>query len=168
MTEFRNDEEEEMATKLSKPNPNSTVLGKTTKNDENDDEVVSKKQKLQEITSVDEKLDEEDDEEDDVEYDLNGNDGDDNEDEDDEDEDSNGKEVVDRKGKGKLIEESESSSDSDSGGDAEYDSDDSDLSDDPLAEVDLDNILPSRTRRNVPQRGIQIGNNDNKSDNHDA
>lgn len=53
------------------------------------------------------------------------------------------------KGKGKLIEveESDDSDDDDDEDDEDGDEyDESDLSDDPLAEVDLDNILPSRTR----------------------
>nr|XP_023898808.1 nucleolin-like [Quercus suber]POE52782.1 hypothetical protein CFP56_60466 [Quercus suber] len=85
------------------------------------------------------------------------------EDEDDDEDSENGDEkaVVDRKGKGimradkgkgKLIEEEKNDddeddddSDNDIGGDVS--DGESDLSDDPLAEVDLDNILPSRTRR---------------------
>ncbi|CDP09636.1 unnamed protein product [Coffea canephora] len=81
------------------------------------------------------------------------------EDSDDDDSDANA-EIVDRKGKGimtddkgkgKLVEVSQDSSDSGSESDA-----DSDLSDDPLAEIDLDNILPSRTRRRVVQPGVHI------------
>ncbi|KAM0934833.1 hypothetical protein DsansV1_C30g0214661 [Dioscorea sansibarensis] len=65
-------------------------------------------------------------------------------------------EVVDRKGKGKMVVEVK---DDDDGGDSSSESsadgamgdeDDSDFDDDPLAEVDLDNILPSRTRRRAP------------------
>lgn len=65
-------------------------------------------------------------------------------------------EVVDRKGKGKAVVEDE---DDDDGDDSSSESsadgtmgneDDSDFDDDPLAEVDLDNILPSRTRRRAP------------------
>ncbi|CAH8382908.1 unnamed protein product [Eruca vesicaria subsp. sativa] len=81
-----------------------------------------------------------------------------------EEEENDGEEENDRKGKGlsredkgkgKLIEfdESESSDDEDEYGD-EYD--ESELSDDPLAEVDLDNILPSRTRRRSIQPGVYI------------
>ncbi|CAN8293901.1 unnamed protein product [Cochlearia groenlandica] len=78
------------------------------------------------------------------------------------------------KGKGKLIEfdesddeEDDSDDDEDEDGGDEYD--DSDLSDDPLAEVDLDNILPSRTRRRSIQPGVYIsndrcGNNNNNED----
>ncbi|KAF8104547.1 hypothetical protein N665_0171s0052 [Sinapis alba] len=58
------------------------------------------------------------------------------------------------KGKGKLIEVDESDDSDDD--DDEYD--ESDLSDDPLAEVDLDNILPSRTRRRSNQPGVYISN----------
>jgi len=96
-------------------------------------------------------------------------------DEDDEDEDeenSDEEPVVDRKGKGilrddkgkgKMIEEEdEDEDDSDDSDDSDDDSDgnvsgsDSDFSDDPLAEVDLDNILPSRTRRRTAQSGVRI------------
>lgn len=89
-------------------------------------------------------------------------DEDNEEDSDDEDSNANAK-IVDRKGKGimrddkgkgKLVEVSQDSSDSGSESDA-----DSDLSDDPLAEIDLDNILPSRTRRRLVQPGVQISNN---------
>lgn len=55
------------------------------------------------------------------------------------------------KGKGKMImveEEEDSSDDSDVAGVAS--GSDSDYSDDPLMEVDLNNILPSRTRRWAP------------------
>lgn len=64
------------------------------------------------------------------------------------------------KGKGKMVieeEEEDSDSDSDSdddglaGGVVGGEGDDSDFCDDPLAEVDLENILPSRTRRRAPQ-----------------
>ncbi|KAL4653002.1 hypothetical protein ACB092_01G270700 [Castanea dentata] len=113
--------------------------------------------------------DDDDDDDDEEEYE--------DEDEDDDDGDSeNGDEkaVVDRKGKGimrddkgkgKLIEE-ENDDDDDDEDDDDSDSDigsdvsdgESDLSDDPLAEVDLDNILPSRTRRRTVQPGIHIAN----------
>ncbi|KAF3435304.1 hypothetical protein FNV43_RR22391 [Rhamnella rubrinervis] len=117
---------------------------------------------------------------------------DDNDDDDDEDnqdgEESNGKAETDRKGKGitrddkgkgKLIAEEdddgEEDSDDDSGdGGSELEDGDSDLSDDPLAEVDLDNILPSRTRRRQVQPGVYIANDhgndkdDDDSDDSDA
>ncbi|GLT76432.1 hypothetical protein SLA2020_480900 [Shorea laevis] len=102
------------------------------------------------------------------------------EDEDD-DEGVNGDAHLDKKGKGILIEEEGDSddddddNDDDDSSDSEEESDgDSDLSDDPLAEVDLDNILPSRTRRRVVQPGVYIANdlgnkgNDEDSDNSDA
>ncbi|XP_039124134.1 histone H2A.Z-specific chaperone CHZ1-like [Dioscorea cayenensis subsp. rotundata] len=63
------------------------------------------------------------------------------------------------KGKGKMVVEDEqvdgddedsSSDDVSNGGVDGGDEDGSDFDDDPLAEVDLDNILPSRTRRRVP------------------
>ncbi|KAF8104824.1 hypothetical protein N665_0166s0010 [Sinapis alba] len=105
-----------------------------------------------------------------------------------EDEDDDEEEEVDRKGKGisredkgkgKLIEVEESSDDSDDEDDEDGDEyDESDLSDDPLAEVDLDNILPSRTRRRSIQPGVYISNDrtggvneeddDSSSDDSDA
>ncbi|KAF3572835.1 hypothetical protein F2Q69_00059455 [Brassica cretica] len=70
------------------------------------------------------------------------------------------------KGKGKLIEVDESDdSDDDDDDDDEDEYDESDLSDDPLAEVDLDNILPSRTRRRSIQPGVYISND--RSGNHE-
>ncbi|XP_018438510.1 uncharacterized protein LOC108810944 [Raphanus sativus] len=85
------------------------------------------------------------------------------------------------KGKGKLIEfdESDDSDDDDNEDDEDVDEyDESDLSDDPLAEVDLDNILPSRTRRRSIQPGVFISNDrignheddddDDSSDDSDA
>ncbi|KVI09251.1 glutamic acid-rich protein [Cynara cardunculus var. scolymus] len=113
----------------------------------------------------------EEEEEEEEEEDYEGEEGvdsdDDEEEEDDDDEDevehSNGGGEIDRKGKGimkddkgkgKLIEESEED-DSDDDGASESDGDD-DLSDDPLAEVDLDNILPSRTRRRTVPPGVRI------------
>ncbi|GMH25684.1 hypothetical protein Nepgr_027527 [Nepenthes gracilis] len=85
----------------------------------------------------------------------------------------NGKAVVDRKGKGILIEgseeeEEEDDDDDDSSDDGDNLSDgDSDLSDDPLAEVDLDNILPSRTRRRVVHPGAYIATNLSQNDDDD-
>ncbi|KAL5581441.1 hypothetical protein UlMin_013883 [Ulmus minor] len=113
------------------------------------------------------------------------------EDEDDEDEGygdgekSNGKAEADRKGKGimrddkgkgKMIvededDDEEDSDDDSSDGGSELEGEDSDLSDDPLAEVDLDNILPSRTRRRQVQPGVYIANdlgNDGDSDSDDS
>ncbi|CAK7328383.1 unnamed protein product [Dovyalis caffra] len=92
-----------------------------------------------------------------------------------EDEEENGEEVVvDRKGKGILIEEDEDDSDDDgsSGDGSELEGgDDSEEAeeDDPLAEVDLDNILPSRTRRKVVHPGVYIANDNlaNEDDNSD-
>ncbi|XVF59958.1 hypothetical protein PTKIN_Ptkin08bG0003800 [Pterospermum kingtungense] len=92
---------------------------------------------------------EEDEEEEDDDYE---------DDDDEEEEDGNAK--TDRKGKGILVEEEKDSDDddddddsSDGGNESEGESD---LSDDPLAEVDLDNILPSRTRRGVVRPGVYI------------
>lgn len=91
------------------------------------------------------------------------------------------KAVIDRKGKGILIEEEEDMDSDDDDDDDSSDADvgdnlsgcESDLSDDPLAEVDLDNILPSRTRRRVIQPGAYIANDmgidlDDDSDDSDA
>ncbi|KAK9061642.1 hypothetical protein SSX86_018824 [Deinandra increscens subsp. villosa] len=110
------------------------------------------------------------DDEDDVDVDV-----DEDEDED-EVEHSNGGGEIDRKGKGimkddkgkgKLIEESEDddddSSDDEDGGGGESDGDD-DFSDDPLAEVDLDNILPSRTRRGAAPKGVRISGDEVAND----
>lgn len=63
------------------------------------------------------------------------------------------------KGKGIPVEEEEDDLDDSSGGDSDdavgrKEEDDSDFVDDPLAEIDLDNILPSRTRRrDLPSPG---------------
>ncbi|XP_057807792.1 uncharacterized protein LOC131022356 [Salvia miltiorrhiza] len=81
--------------------------------------------------------------------------------------------MVDRKGKGKMIEDSDNEDsdghvddDDDSSDDSDSDFsdglDESDLEDDPLAEVDLDNILPSRTRRSRAQPGVRISNDHDK------
>ncbi|CAI9777233.1 unnamed protein product [Fraxinus pennsylvanica] len=71
--------------------------------------------------------------------------------------------VRDDKGKGKLIEESDHDDD-DSSDDCESELSgfDSDLADDPLAEVDLDNILPSRTQRSAIQPGFHISDDRNQ------
>ena len=119
--------------------------------------------------------DDDDDEEEEEEYE--------DEDEDDDEDSENGDEkaVVDRKGKGimradkgkgKLIEEENDDDEDDDDSDSDIGSDvsdgESDLSDDPLAEVDLDNILPSRTRRRTVQPGIHIVNDHrNHNKNHD-
>ncbi|KAK4757128.1 hypothetical protein SAY87_007255 [Trapa incisa] len=79
--------------------------------------------------------------------------------------------LKDNKGKGKLIlddedsdvDETDDKDSSDSDGDVRSGSD-SDWSDDPLAEVDLDNILPSRTRRRRSQSGIFISSNKRNTD----
>uniref|UniRef100_A0A7N0T560 Histone chaperone domain-containing protein n=1 Tax=Kalanchoe fedtschenkoi TaxID=63787 RepID=A0A7N0T560_KALFE len=80
----------------------------------------------------------------------------------------------DDKGKGKMVEEEQEEEDDsdvveeddDDSSDDDYDSsdgDDSDLSDDPLAEVDLDNILPCRTRRRAMNSGISLGKTEEAS-----
>ncbi|CAN0870169.1 hypothetical protein LINGRAHAP2_LOCUS9448 [Linum grandiflorum] len=102
----------------------------------------------------------------------------------DEDEEEDGEAVVvDRKGKGIMIEEEEEEDEDDDDDDSDDDSsddedgsenvggDDSELEDDPLAEVDLDNILPSRTRRRGVQPGSYIPNEpmiEDDSDDSDA
>ncbi|OMO99351.1 hypothetical protein COLO4_13341 [Corchorus olitorius] len=109
---------------------------------------------------------EEEEEEEDGEYE-------DDDDDDDDEEEENGHAVVDRKGKGILIEEEEDSDDDDDSSDGGNESgSESDLSDDPLAEVDLDNILPSRTRRRTVQPGVYIakdgGSNVDADDSDDS
>lgn len=110
----------------------------------------------------------------DAQLDENGDDGEND------DEKDNGEVVVDRKGKGILVEENDGDDDSSDDDDDDEDSsdgwnqseDESDLSDDPLAEVDLDNILPSRTRRRVIRPGEFVVNDladdDSDSDDDDA
>uniref|UniRef100_A0A3Q7FEC9 Uncharacterized protein n=1 Tax=Solanum lycopersicum TaxID=4081 RepID=A0A3Q7FEC9_SOLLC len=58
-------------------------------------------------------------------------------------------------GKGKLIEDSDDDDSSDFESESDVDTD-TDLSDDLLAEVDLGNIIPSRTRRRTHQSGLKI------------
>ncbi|XP_041009069.1 nucleoplasmin-like protein ANO39 [Juglans microcarpa x Juglans regia] len=127
------------------------------------------------LAEAEAEAEDEDEDEDEDDYD----DEEEDEDEDDEDgEDGNGKAEVDQrgkgilrddKGKGKLILEDDDE-DEDDGSDIS--NGESDLSDDPLAEVDLDNILPSRTRKRTIQPGVYIasdlGNNDDDSDGSDA
>ncbi|KAI3748166.1 hypothetical protein L6452_11074 [Arctium lappa] len=122
--------------------------------------------------------DEEEEEEEDYEGedDVDSDDEEEGDDDDDEVEHSNGGPEIDRKGKGimkddkgkgKLIEESEED-DSDDDGVSESDGDDDDdLSDDPLAEVDLDNILPSRTRRRTAPPGVRISSDKLTNDKDD-
>ncbi|XP_065867567.1 uncharacterized protein [Euphorbia lathyris] len=91
----------------------------------------------------------------------------------DEEEEENGEAAaVDRKGKGIMIEEErdDSDDDDDNSGDggSEVDSDCNELEDDPLAEVDLDNILPSRTRRRAVQPGVYIANDLDNDENEDG
>jgi hypothetical protein len=100
-------------------------------------------------------------------------DGDD-EDGDYEDEENGEEVLVDRKGKGKgiLIEEVEDDDSSDDDGDESSELDGGDDSeeaeeDDPLAEVDLDNILPSRTRRKAVHPGVYIANDNHVNDDDD-
>ncbi|KAL3622569.1 hypothetical protein CASFOL_033980 [Castilleja foliolosa] len=80
--------------------------------------------------------------------------------------------MIDDKGKGKMLEDSEDddsddddSSSDDSDSDFSDGLDESDWEDDPLAEVDLDNILPSRTRRPQAQSGVRIGGFPDKGNN---
>ncbi|XP_043723180.1 nucleolin-like [Telopea speciosissima] len=95
---------------------------------------------------------------------------------------SNGKSVIDAKGKGIMVEEEkgkgknlkvENGSDDESADERDLSDEDTDLSDDPLAEVDLENVLPSRTRRRVAQPGAYIvndlgGDDDDDSDDSDV
>jgi len=71
-----------------------------------------------------------------------------------------------------IAEEEDDDEDDDSENGSDVSGGESDLSDDPLAEVDLDNILPSRTRRRTVQPGVYIANdlrnNDDDSDDSDA
>ncbi|GMN57427.1 hypothetical protein TIFTF001_026541 [Ficus carica] len=122
-----------------------------------------------------------------------GSDDEEGEDDDDDDEEGDGEKsnngeadrkgkgiLRDDKGKGKLIvEEEEDDDDDDSDDDDSSDGGgselDSDLSDDSLAEVDLDNVLPSRTRQrpvHPPPPGVfianDLGNYDDDSDDSDA
>ncbi|CAL0322738.1 unnamed protein product [Lupinus luteus] len=123
--------------------------------------------------------DDDDDDDDDDVVDEDADDEDDDEDDDDDESnevDRKGKKVIrDIKGKGKLIEEEEDDSDDDDDSGGDLSGDDSDFSDDPLAEVDLNNILPSRTRRRTAHPGVHIagdrGNadvDDDDSDDSDA
>ncbi|XP_022775501.1 uncharacterized protein LOC111317298 [Durio zibethinus] len=92
---------------------------------------------------------------------------DDDDDDDHDEEEENGDAAVDRKWKGIFIEEEKDSDDDDDDDDSSDGGNKSegegDLSDDLLAEVDLDNILPSRMRRQAVQPGVYIrkdvGNN---------
>ncbi|CAG7899855.1 unnamed protein product [Brassica rapa] len=111
-----------------------------------------------------------------------GEDEDEEEEEEEEEVDRKGKGISrEDKGKGKMIEveESDDSDDDDDEDDEDGEEyDESDLSDDPLTEVDLDNILPSRTRRRSIQPGVFISNDrgggvnedddDDSSDDSDA
>lgn len=76
------------------------------------------------------------------------------------------------KGKGILEVEEESDSDDCSDDDSDASDEDSDLSEDSLLEVDLNNILPSRTRRHVtphsPSIPVTEFDNDSDSDDSDA
>jgi hypothetical protein len=78
--------------------------------------------------------------------------------------------VKDVKGKGKLKVDDEEDDDSNNG--SNVSGGESNLSNDPLAEVDLDNILSSMTWRQTVQLGVYIANdlanNDNDSDDSDA
>lgn len=148
-----------------------------------DKEDDSKKQKLDisdnNSSVVEDELDadegESDSDEDDGEEDSGSEEGDDSGQSDDQ------AEVVDRKGKGILVEdkgkgkliaeeehEDEDDDDDDSSNGAAQSDDDSDLSEDPLAEVDLDNILPTRTRRRVVQPGVYLANDLPEEDSDDS
>ncbi|PSS18243.1 Transcription factor like [Actinidia chinensis var. chinensis] len=189
MAELKNEEEQQQQRGQALPAKRKPEL---TSVDENKDETEngagnengdSKKKQKSEFSADDTIFpyvaeEKEIDDEDEYITDDDSSDDEDDEDEDDEDSDehSNGKaKVVDRKGKGilrddkgkgKMIEESDDTSD----GLDDSDGDSSDLSDDPLAEVDLDNILPSRTRGRVHRPGVHISDdlgNNAKDDNDD-
>ncbi|CAH9068146.1 unnamed protein product [Cuscuta europaea] len=168
MAEIRNDQEECALPLKRKPQPDSIVAVAT--KSLNDDGSI-KKAKLEKpvavVASAEDKLVGEgsqredssvnDDEGEDDEDDYKVEEEDDSEDE----ELSNGVTEIDRKGKGILIEEPVDESDCESGSSASG----SDYStngescpsdDDPLAEIDLDNILPSRTRRRTVHPGVRI------------
>ncbi|KAJ8566876.1 hypothetical protein K7X08_019084 [Anisodus acutangulus] len=116
-----------------------------------EDDDVNKKQKL---STTDENNLEEDEE--------------DYEDDDEAEVDRKGKGILrDDKGKGKMIEDSDDDSSDDFGSESDADSDTS-LSDDLLAEVDLGNIIPSRTRRRTYQSGLKISDDPVKRDGTDA
>jgi len=85
-------------------------------------------------------------------------DDDDNDDDEEEQEDNRkGKGIMrDDKGKGKMIVEEEDDDDDDSDEDSASDDDGSDFSNDSLTEVDLNNILPSRTRGRTVSSGVHI------------
>ncbi|KAI3699975.1 hypothetical protein L2E82_44585 [Cichorium intybus] len=165
MAELKNDEEEHALPPKRKPvvdnaDDDCTKKQKTEIHTDNDfsDSAVAAADTEQKNTIQYEGSDEEDEEED---YE-----GVDDEDSDDDAEHYNGGAEIDRKGKGvmkddkgkgKMIEESEEEDSSDDNQELGSESDgDSDLSDDPLAEVDLDNILPSRTRSRVVRPGVCI------------
>ncbi|CAA2982835.1 Hypothetical predicted protein [Olea europaea subsp. europaea] len=181
MADVKSGEEERESTVKCKPDPPEPVDETLDKEEREAD--PTKKRKLETLShndafscAADDKKaelkqssypeDEEEDEYDDEE-DYEGE-------EDDDEQQSDGEEAIvnskgkgiarDDKGKGKLIEESDLDDDDDSSvdGESELSGVDSDLSDDPLAEVDLDNILPSRTRRGAAQPGLHISNDRNQ------
>ncbi|KAM3364146.1 nuclear polyadenylated RNA-binding protein 3 [Capsicum galapagoense] len=87
-----------------------------------------------------------------------------NEIDEDDDDYEEGKGILrDDKGKGKLIEDSDSDDSTDFGGESDADTD-TDLSDDLLAEVDLGNIIPSRTRRPTHRSSLKISDDPVKPD----
>ena len=151
-------DEDNVASKAQKLNPSSSSAGSESKDGEVNGSGVEN------IGVPDDLADEEKKE---------GGDGEEEEQEEDEDDDDG---EVDRKGKGisredkgkgKMIEveESDDTDDDDEDDEDGDEYDESDLSDDPLAEVDLDNILPSRTRRRSIQPGVYISND--RSGNHE-
>ncbi|KAI3503633.1 hypothetical protein L1887_32079 [Cichorium endivia] len=170
MAELKNNEEEHVSPPKRKPivdnaDVDSTKKQKTEIHTDNNfsDSAVAAADTEQKNTIQEEGSDEEDEEED-----YEGVDDSDSDDHEDDAEHHNGEAEIDRKGKGvmkddkgkgKMIEESEEEDSSDDNHELGSESDgDSDLSDDPLAEVDLDNILPSRTRSRVVRPGVSISN----------
>lgn len=157
--------------KLDLPNPVNNAL----EEDKNDAD-SNKRQKIEipskNAAETEERLnnsanaEEEDGEEDEDEEDYNAEQDEDG-DEETENVDRKGKGIMtDDKGKGKMVEDSEdddsdgNDDDDDSSDDSDSDFsdglDESDMEDDPLAEVDLGNILPSRTRQKRVQPGVRI------------
>ncbi|PIN16882.1 hypothetical protein CDL12_10457 [Handroanthus impetiginosus] len=131
-------------------------------------ENVSEMEEHLKISAAVEEEDEEDDDDYNAEQDEDGH-------EETENVDRKGKGILlDDKGKGKMLADSEDDDseelddddDDDSSDDSDCDLpdglDESDMEDDPLAEVDLDNILPSRTRQRRVQPGVRISSDSQK------
>ncbi|CAH9088963.1 unnamed protein product [Cuscuta epithymum] len=175
MAEVRNDQEERALPLKRKPQPDPIVAVAT--KSLNDDESIKKAKLEKSVAAVasdsdaedkligegsqrdDSSVNDDEGEEDEEDYDVE-------EEDDAEDEElSNGVTEIDRKGKGILIEEPVDDSDGESGSSAsgsDYSTDGESCpsDDDPLAEIDLENILPSRTRRRTVHPGVRISQQD--------